>query len=263
MTEPIAIGIVAYHATHDLTRCLQAITVNTRRPHQIVLCDNSEGNATNVRVAEAFGAAICHRGRNLGCAAARNRIWDWTRRLLPQAKYMVILDQDVRVQRGWLDDALELFEQRQNAGIVCWPCSNMGNLPVRKDGCLGRAASVCNVHLLEAVEAAGGWDETFFMYRFDSLFAERTNQAGYRTYVVMKHYQPGVSWKAQKGGIIHDHPHQGVRRNPRWQQLQQESQTYYDSLKRREGWTEFDPMAEAEELWDASPTVLACSSGRA
>jgi GT2 family glycosyltransferase len=246
--------VIAYHATHDLMKCLRSVR-QTTRDHDIVLgvCDNTERNDTNTQIAQAMGANLCHRGKNLGCAAGRNRIWRWMTNKIPDMRYLVIMDQDVVCLKGWLDDMLELMEARRNAGIIAWPCANMGDRPVREDGCISKAASVCNLHLVEAIEAVGGWDETFFMYRFDSLFADRTNNAGYRTYVQMKYYRPGVAWKKQTGGIIHDHPHQGIKRNPRWQKLREESDSYYRRVMSEEGWVEFDPMSEAPHLWSLTP----------
>lgn len=240
----IPIGIIAYHATMDLARCLQSIRQHTPQPHRVGVFDNTEVHRNNADLVLAMGADLISHGTNVGCAVSRNRIWRWAQQACPGSPYMVIMDQDVRVQAGWLGDALELMERRPSAGIVCWPCANMGERPVRSDGCISMAASVCNVHRMAAVEKVGGWDETFFMYRFDSLFAQRTNQAGYRTFLVMKHYDPRVRWMDQRGGIIHDHPHQGVQRNPAWQVYRAKSDEYYTALKAREGWVDFDPMSE-------------------
>lgn len=244
VAEPVPIGIVAFHATHDLARCIQAIRAHTPQPHIIGVCDNTEEHRNNADLALSFGAQVIHHGRNVGCSVARNKIWRWAKDVSPASEFMVILDQDVRVKAGWLGDALALMESRPNAGIVCWPCANMGERPVRSDGCVSMAASVCNVHRMAAVEAVGGWDEFFFMYRFDSLFAQRTNQAGYRTYIVMSRFREGVKWMDQNGGIVHDHPHQGVQRNPAWLTYRAQSDEYYEALKKREGWKDFDPFSE-------------------
>lgn len=254
MNLPIGIGIIAYHATHDLIRCIQSIKAYTRGYDIVIgVCDNTEGNDNNVRITRELGGHIVHRGKNIGCAKGRNKIWSAFGASHPEMKHLVIVDQDVRVLPGWLDDMMELMNARVSAGMVAWPCANMGDRPVREDGCISKAASVCTLHLIEAIDAVGGWDPFFFMYRFDSLFADRMNNLGWRTYIQMKYYREGVAWKKQKGGIIHDHPHQGVKRNPRWLQLRAESDKYYKALMKKEGWKEFNPMTEPRHLWSLAP----------
>lgn len=248
MTAPIGIGIVAYHATHDLIRCMKSVSANTELPFALAVHDNSDQSDNNRSIIPEFGGFDCGDGRNHGCAVARNRI---TRALLerhPGMEYLVIMDQDVRVLPGWLDKMMVLMRKKADAGCVGWPCANMGDRPVRDDGCCSMLASVCMLHRVQAIRDCGGWDERFFMYRFDSLFGQRINLAGWRTYVVMDYYNPRIaSWKLQVGGIIHDHPNSGIKRNPRWREFQQQSQALYDRIKREEGWTEFDPFTEPVE----------------
>lgn len=256
-TNRVGIGVIVYQAVHDTVQCLRSIKLNTRIPYDLVVCDNTESNSTNCDVATSMGASIAHRGTNVGCAVGRNKIFEYFRNHSPGLEFLVIMDQDVRVLPKWLEDMLELSLARKNAGIVAWPCANMGNRPVRRDGCISKAASVCNLHRMQSIVDVGGWDPNFFMYRFDSLFADRLNNAGWRSYIQMKYFQPGVDWDKQNGGgIIHDHPHEGIKRNPNWQKLRAQSDRYYRELMQREGWGEFDPMCEPTELWDLSPQEL-------
>lgn len=258
---PVGIGIIAYHATHDLVRCLRAIQLNTDQEYILAVCDNTEGPlATNVAVTKLFKAHLVHQSTNVGCSVGRNLLWQWFSAQHPTLEQLVIMDQDVRVEPKWLPDMQELMAARANAGLVCWPCANMGNRPVRSDGCISKAASVCNLHSTAAIKAVGGWDPKFFMYRFDSLFADRLNNAGYRSYVQMKYFKPGVQWVSQVGGIIHDHPHAGIKRNPRWKELRDQSDRYYRDLMAREGWSEFDPMKESEHRWNLPPEMLRIAS---
>lgn len=250
----LAIGVLAYGGVHDLIRCVTNIRANTRLPHHLCVFDNSERNRTNIRALKAlyYGKmTIIDSPANVGCSMSRNRVYEYFRDKYPGLRYFAFLDQDVMVHPEWASDMIRVMQTYPKAGIVVWPQANMGRLPMREDGCVSMCASCCNMHRVAAVDAVaklqGGkpWDERFFFYRFDSLFGQRNNQAGYRTYICLKYYKHGVDWLKQTGGITHPNPNSGIKRNPKWQEIRRKSAALYDQLKKKEGWTEFDPLREA------------------
>lgn len=249
----LAIGVLAYGGVHDLIRCVTNIKSNTQVPFHLCVFDNTERNRTNIKALQALGwdnLSIIDSRTNVGCSVSRNAVFRFHLKRCKDLKYFAFLDQDVMVHRGWASDMIRVMQAYPEAGIVVWPQANMGRLPMRSDGCVSMAASCCNMHRVKAVEAVaelqGGdsWDERFFFYRFDSLFGQRNNQVGYRTYVCLKYYVEGVDWLKQKGGITHPKPNSGIKRNPRWKEIRKRSAELYDRIKREEGWTEFDPFEE-------------------
>lgn len=251
----IGVAILCYEGFSDLVMSLTALKQNTRlRPDQVefIVFDNSE-KTTSIREhvltahPDVFYQTI---GMNTGCTRSRNIIYHEFLKRHPDAEYLAIIDQDIEVQPGWLGDMLEVAGKHEDCGVVAWPQAyRLKHPPV--DGVVSEVASMCNLHALkplkEVEEKWGGpFDEQFFFHKFDSLICQRLNQLGYRTRLVMKYYRHGVRWERQAGGIVHHHPHQGVRRNPRCNQIIKKSKRLYAQLQRREGWKNWYPAQPAE-----------------
>ena len=248
----LAVGVLSYGGVHDLVRCVTNIRTNTYLPFHLCVFDNTEKNRTNIKALRAMHDAritVIDSDKNVGCSVSRNAVYNFFKKKYPDLNYFAFLDQDVMVHRGWAADMIRVMEAYPKAGIVAWPQANIGKVKMREDGCVSMVASCCNMHRVKAVDAihyrfGGPWDERFFFYRFDSLFGQRNNQVGYRTYLCLKYYEEGRPWLEQVGGIYHPCPNSGVKRNPKWRQIRATSDRLYKTIKKEEGWTEFDPFKE-------------------
>jgi len=255
----LAIGILAYGGVHDLIRCMLHIQRSTFVPFECCIFDNTEDNRTNVKAVQEFGDqrfTVIDSPYNVGCSVSRNRVFDHFREKYSDLKYFAFLDQDVLVHDGWASDMIHVMEHYPKAGIVAWPQANIGNVPTMPDGLVSMVSSCCNMHraaaLIDVIDMFGfAWDERFFFYRFDSLFAQRNNQAGWRTYLCLRYFLPKVPWLKQVGGISHPAPNSGIKRNPKWREIRATSDRLYRQIKKDEGWEEYDPFNEIEvsEEW--------------
>ena len=248
----LAIGVLSYGGVHDLVRCVVHICSGTQVPFELIVFDNTERQRTNVRFLQELGderVSVIDSPSNVGCSVSRNTVYATFLEKYPKLQYFAFLDQDVMVANGWASDMIRVMQAYPQAGVVAWPQANIGKVSMRPDGCVSMVASCCHMQRVLALEDikarwGGPWDERFFFYRFDSLFGQRVNQAGWRTYLCLKYYQEGKPWLKQTGGMSHPTPNSGIKRNPKWAEIRAESDRLYKTIKAEEGWTEYDPTQE-------------------
>jgi hypothetical protein len=242
-----AAAILCYEAFPDLVMSLDALMANTPEDVPIIVFDNSEKTPMIKRFAKEQGDRVhlLTEGKNLGCTKSRNIIYHKALEMWPDLEYLCILDQDIEVLPNWSEDMLEVMDEYPDCGIVAWPQAHRYTRAY-KGGVVSEVASMCNMHrvqpLREAEERWGGpFDERFFIHKFDSLICQRLNQLEWRTRLVMKYYKQNVAWEKQKGGIVHHHPHRGVKRNPKCGMYIQQSKDLYSRLQKEEGWKTWVP----------------------
>ena len=181
----VGVAILCYEGYKDLVMSLTAVKKRTSLPDEqveFIVFDNSE-RTTKIEefVREQHPDVIYHKpGKNLGCTESRNIIYHEFLQRHPDAKYLVILDQDIEVLPGWLSDMIEVAEANTDCGVVAWPQAYRLR-PEPVDGVVSEVASMCNLHVIEPlrqVEArwGGPFDERFFFHKFDSLICQRLNQ---------------------------------------------------------------------------------------
>ena len=265
--NPVGIGILCYGALDEAIRLIDAIKQSTPAvSYHLCVWDNTDTQPTlrealAQRDARKYGnVTVLSEGRNLGCAAARNRLWKHFTQKYPGMKYIAILDQDVLVEPGWLPDMLEVAEAHEDAGQVIWPVFNMACETPLSSGKIHDAASGASLYRVAAIEATGGWDERFFFFRFDSWFTLLSYSRGWPTYMIMKYGKHGEDWSSWVGNhrsndivscgpLQHIHPHQGILRHPRSKEIKEESQALFEQLLAEHGlmdfykhWPSVDPM---------------------
>ncbi|MCA6325925.1 MAG: glycosyltransferase, partial [Phenylobacterium sp.] len=87
----VSVIVVAWQSGEDLTRCLSALTAQTRPPLEILLVDNaSTDGAPQAAVRAISGITLISAGANLGFAAgvnlgARRARGDWLALVNPDA----------------------------------------------------------------------------------------------------------------------------------------------------------------------------------
>lgn len=244
----VGVAILCYEGYKDLVMSLNAVkkrTSLTGEQVEFIVFDNSE-RTTKIEsfVKEQHPDVIYHKpGKNLGCTESRNIIYHEFLKRHPDAKYLVILDQDIEVLVGWLADMIEVAEAHDDCGVVAWPQAYRLR-PEPVNGIVSEVASMCNLHVIEPlrqVEAkwGGPFDERFFFHKFDSLICQRLNQLDFRTRLVTKYN--GKPSKPKLDLIIHHHPHQGVRRHPKCKQIISRSKKLYVQLQHDENWQPWYP----------------------
>ncbi|KKN47991.1 hypothetical protein LCGC14_0657490 [marine sediment metagenome] len=242
----IGIGILCYEGFQDLARCLKAVQKYTRPPFEIMVFDNSEETSDIKTYVQRYYPNVLYltEGKNVGCTKSRNIMLRTFRERHPAAGYLAILDQDIEVRANWLDDMLEVMRSYSDCGIAAWPLAHrLKFAPV--NGLVAEIPSMCNLHSIEALlqverRWGGPFDERFFFHKFDSVICQRLNQLGWHTRLVLKYYRPGVTWSKQAGGIVHHHPHHGIRRHSQWRKICSESKRLYRKLAAEEKWS-LDP----------------------
>lgn len=216
----VGIGILAYYSLPDVQRAVAGVREHTRLPYDLLIFDNSE----NFEVGEwardhATDAVYIRSPYNVGCAVARNRMSEWFAR--HGHTHFVIMDQDVEPVKGeWAADMLRVFAEHPDTGVVGWQLAIRQMSPdykPDKTGAVTELPGMCNMYSLACVAAAGGWCERMVMFRFDTLFCQRAGKAGFKTRVVMP----------DTNKIRHNHPHNGIKRNPRWREEQARSRKIY------------------------------------
>ena len=109
-------------------QCIAALKSHTRQPWELVVIDNGSTDHTDiylagVRDAAAVPVTVISNTSNLGFPAAINQGLKAAR-----GEYLVLLNNDVVVTDGWLDQLIALADSRGPIGLV-GPMSNYAAPP--------------------------------------------------------------------------------------------------------------------------------------
>jgi len=215
----VSIIMLSWNAPEFTKIALDSIRAHTSGDYEVVIVDNGSGPETvdwlrtlpDVRVVFNATNRGFAGGNNDGLAAARG-------------EYVVLLNNDVVVTEGWLDDLLSAFDRIPRLGVSA-PRSNKiaGDQIVpdatyasieemhayaarrrarhRHTGYLtDRAIGLCLCIDRRVIEEVGGIDERFGVGNFeDDDFCMRVRAAGYRIYVcddVFIHHYGSQTFKA-------------------------------------------------------------------
>lgn len=218
--QDIAIGVITYYGYLDAVNFIDSVIEKTPNNVHVILQDNTPEPDSNVlhyykEKCEDAGRKliIAGTGKNHGCSTARNRIL--AKVVEHGYNYFFVSDQDVIINN---DECLQhmLFYMKgvNNAGAVGLPECNLGEREVDKHNRIEEMATVFTLYRTNAVLSVSKnqeghyhecWDDRFFMHKFDTLMCLEMNNQGWYTYRY-----------PVKDLIIHNHPHQGVKRNPEW-----------------------------------------------
>ena len=123
-----SIVVLAYNGCDDLTRpCIESLLENTQPgSFELILVDNASSDATPDyfrRLASLYPfVRLCLNDTNKGYAGGNN---DGIR--LAQGRYIVLLNNDTLVPRGWLERLIRLFEEQSKVGLVGPVTNSAGN----------------------------------------------------------------------------------------------------------------------------------------
>ena len=223
--------IVSYLSRELLRECLDSLRANPPScPMSVVVVDNASGDDTDAMVASEYPEVdLIASTDNVGFAAATNL---GARR--GSAPYLLALNPDTAVTTGALDTVISALESHQDVGVVGprlarpdgtldhaakrsfpTPLSALGHfsgLGRRRDaeGALaayrapdvesGRVDAVNGAFMLmrrSAFEAAGGFDEGYWMYMEDLDLSYRLAEQGWLSW-----YEPSATVRHVKGGTV-------------------------------------------------------------
>jgi len=114
--EPqVSILVPVFNHYHTTLRCLEAILDHTQRmvPFEVIVADDCSSDATRHIEQVAENLRVYRQPRNLGFLKNCNRAAAAAR-----GEYLLILNNDTRVQPGWLEALMEAMASNPDIGLV-------------------------------------------------------------------------------------------------------------------------------------------------
>jgi hypothetical protein len=210
-----SVVIVNYRAAEKLAACLTSIRTTGVAGAEVIVVDNDSRDGSVDALESAFpDASFIRSDRNIGFGAGSN-----AGARAARGEYLVFLNPDTRVERGWLEALLAPLEADPRAGLSTAKILLMDE-PDRINTC-GNDVHVTGLTLCrgyrqprerfraveeiaavsgaafavrrDTFESLGGFDESFFLYVEDTDLSWRARLAGWKCVsapesVVYHHY---------------------------------------------------------------------------
>ncbi|MDE0001832.1 MAG: glycosyltransferase [Rhodospirillaceae bacterium] len=200
----VSVVVLTYNNLRFTKACLQSLEVNTRYPDwELVLVDNASTDGSRDFLAEyALGkpwVKLIQNEENLGFAAGNNRGLE-----AATGEYLVVLNNDTYVTRGWLLDFVRHLRKDPQLGLIGAVTNNIGNeakIDIHYEDMAGMqqaayaytkrhareeldvsvVAFFCTAMPRTLFETVGGLDERFGLGFFeDDDYCRRVAAEGYR-----------------------------------------------------------------------------------
>jgi GT2 family glycosyltransferase len=202
----VVVNFCQWHNTARLVRQLRhSVAVRTRTADVVVIDNHSPPHPLARRLRRLSDVTVRRTRRNLGFARAVNR----GSRLRPLSRWVLLLNPDVTVPDGFLDDVLAAVAADPSAGVIGFRLRNRDGsdqassgpnptlmntlaglfLPRSRRKCrhvggAGRqpvpwVTGGCLLVRRDCFEQLGGLDEGFFLYYEDADFCRRAAEAGW------------------------------------------------------------------------------------
>jgi len=227
----VAVLIVNWNGGDLLTRCLESVQQQRRRPDHVVVVDNASSDDSLKRAAHVLsGVELIQLPSNVGFARANNI----AARAARQFDALALLNPDAVAEPAWLDELVRAAERDSNtAGFASQML--LASTPQYLDGAgdsyhvSGRAwrnghrvssttwpaddvevfgpCAAAALYRREAFDEVGGFDEQYFCYFEDVDLAFRLRLRGYRcVYVhsaVVRHVGSALSGYRSDFAVYH------------------------------------------------------------
>lgn len=220
----VSVVVLVYNGLELTRRCLDSIAANSHYPNlELILVDNASPQTEVRDLLVAFAkdrpwVKLVLNDRNLGFSGGNN-----AGLRVATGDYMVLLNNDTQVTRGWIFDMLRHFRRDPGIGMVGPVTNNIGNearIEIAYDGheamCAasrlyvearrGRTmpsdtvAFFCVMFSRAVFEAVGELDEIFGIGMFeDDDYCRRTRGAGFKVVIaddVFIHHELSASLNA-------------------------------------------------------------------
>ncbi|SOD93748.1 N-acetylglucosaminyl-diphospho-decaprenol L-rhamnosyltransferase [Blastococcus haudaquaticus] len=272
---------VTYSPGETLDGFLESLATATTRPVEVVLADNGSTDGVPEAAAERFPhVTLLRTGGNIGYGAAANAGLAGA-----EGTYALVANPDVRFEAGSVDELLAVAERWPRAATTgpairtpdgqlypsardlpqlstgaghallgwAWP-ANPWTARYRRESeaprerPAGWLSGSCLLVRLEAFDAVGGFDPSYFMYFEDVDLADRMSQAGW-----LHVYAPSAV-------VVHEGGHSTRREPHRMQRVHHTSALRY--LSRRYPGRRYAPLRAALRAGLGARMGLAYISGR-
>ena len=200
----VSVIVLTYNNLRFTKACLKSLGENTRYPNwELVLVDNASTDGSRdflVEYAQDKGwVKLVQNDRNLGFAAGNNRGLETA-----TGEYLVVLNNDTYVTRGWLLDLVRHLQKDPQLGLIGAVTNNIGNEAkidihyedmaemqqaahaytrhhAREELDVRMVAFFCTAMRQSLFETVGGLDERFGLGFFeDDDYCKRVAAEGYR-----------------------------------------------------------------------------------
>ena len=193
LSNKTSVIIVTYNHKQYIDDCITSVLKNN--PLEVILVDNSSTDGTPGFVEKKFPEVIVIRSsKNLGYGRGNNLGVEHAK-----GEYIVILNPDTRVKKGWLEELLKPLEKKDNListpkvvrsdGSVGWgDIEHFTGLTFARDlneksekfEYLTGFSGSCFAIKREDYLKLGGFDENFFIYMDDAEFFWRLHTKGFK-----------------------------------------------------------------------------------
>jgi GT2 family glycosyltransferase len=205
-TPLVAVVILNWNGRRWLAPCLDSVSASEYTNIRVYLVDNGSSDGSQEVVRERYpGVTLIQNHRNLGVAEGFNV---GARQALRQgADYIALLNEDVKVEPGWLGPLIKAAQADQTIGVLSpihWDYEGteldhhfhellLEQTPYEEDLRKGplppkyetdRVIGAAMVMSRPAVQRVGLFDPLYFMYHEETDFCRRARYHGFRPAVV-------------------------------------------------------------------------------
>src|ERR1700719_4154792 len=114
----VAVVVLSWNGREDTLACLRSLAALAAPEPLVIVVDNGSSDGTAEAVRTAFpGVELIETGANLGFAGGNNA--GITRALERGASHLLVLNNDIEVEPGFLNALVEEAARRPDAGALC------------------------------------------------------------------------------------------------------------------------------------------------
>ncbi len=114
-TPLVSIILLNYNGFEDIRSCIDSISRNTPESHEIVVFDNASTDSSPTYLRSLPGIFLVESPVNLGCPAGRAQAMTY---IHPASRYIIFLDNDTVVTKGWITKFITHTERDRTIGIM-------------------------------------------------------------------------------------------------------------------------------------------------
>ena len=203
----VSIVLLSYNNKNYTEECLNSIKKFTKQPYEIVIVDNASNSQTIVYLksfeSQNNNCTLILNTRNLGFPAGNN-----IGILKSKGNFIVLINNDTIVTKGWLERMVEIAESDNKIGIVGPISNSVSGVQIDKEAKyksipemhtyaqkirkknrskimdFPRVAFLCTLIKRDVIDSIGGLDERFSPGNYeDDDFCLRAQLAGYKTVI--------------------------------------------------------------------------------
>lgn len=195
-TPPVHVIVLNYNGAAHLPYCLPSICATTYPNLTVLVVDNASSDGS-MALASAYPVRMIRSSKNLGWSGGNNL--GIRQALVEGAQYIVLANNDVRVDSRWISEAVAVAESAPEVAVVGFDVHEPQPLDVDRDAGFTEAchrwtatvtsepAYVGGMAMLvrsSVFEELGLIDENFFAYGEENDFQLRVRQAGYQVVAI-------------------------------------------------------------------------------